>query len=109
MTETGRDPRKERRMKIRWAPRLPGAAVVTVWLIRHAGTAGAGPGDPGLSPEGRTDGRTAAALADRPISRVYTSPLLRARETAELPRGWRSSRRRSCASARTGGSCPGSP
>src|SRR5262245_40771274 len=41
----------------------------------------------GLSAEGRRQAeRLAAALADEPISTIYTSPLLRARQTAEAIR-----------------------
>jgi len=73
----------------------PSPAPDTCWLylIRHAATDNnrARPPilqgrrtDPGLSEEGRRQARlTAQALADRPIDCVYSSPLLRARETAE--------------------------
>jgi broad specificity phosphatase PhoE len=44
-----------------------------------------GQADPPLNPAGRTQSvELAEALAGEPIARVYTSPLRRARETAEL-------------------------
>lgn len=73
----------------------PSPAPDTCWLylVRHAATANnqARPPrvqgrrtDPGLSPEGHEQARqTGRALADQPLSAVYTSPLLRARQTAQ--------------------------
>jgi broad specificity phosphatase PhoE len=73
----------------------PSPAPDTCWLylLRHAATANnqARPPrlqgrrtDPNLSPEGHQQARrTGQALADQPLSAVYSSPLLRARQTAE--------------------------
>jgi broad specificity phosphatase PhoE len=73
----------------------PSPAPDTCWLylLRHATTANnqARPprlqgrrADPSLSPEGYQQARrTGQALADQPLSAVYSSPLLRARQTAE--------------------------
>jgi broad specificity phosphatase PhoE len=66
------------------------AGVTTFLLIRHAHWQGVGrilagrtPGI-GLSPEGAAEAdRLAGALASLPVAAVYTSPLDRARETAE--------------------------
>jgi broad specificity phosphatase PhoE len=61
-----------------------------VWLVRHAAPttpAGitVGAGDPPLSVSGRTQARAiAASLAERPLSRVWSSDLRRAVETATL-------------------------
>jgi broad specificity phosphatase PhoE len=59
-------------------------------LVRHAepirveGGHGTGPADPGLTARGRDQtGRLAAWLAHEPIDAVVTSPLVRARETAQ--------------------------
>ena len=72
----------------------PSPAPDTCWLylVRHGATANnwARPPrlqgrrtDPGLSEEGHHQARqTGLALADLPLSTVYTSPLLRARQTA---------------------------
>ena len=72
----------------------PSPAPDTSWLylVRHRATANnwARPPrlqgrrtDPGLSEEGHQQARqTGLALADLPLSAVYTSPLLRARQTA---------------------------
>ena len=58
-------------------------------LVRHAlpvrldAAADAGPADPGLSDRGREQAeRLAGALAGDDVTALYTSPLLRARETA---------------------------
>jgi broad specificity phosphatase PhoE len=61
-----------------------------VWLVRHAAPttpAGitVGAGDPPLSVAGRAQARAiAASLAERPLTRVWTSDLRRAVETATL-------------------------
>ncbi len=60
----------------------PRAAVV--YLIRHGESTG-GPGDPGLSEEGRGQaGAAAQRLHKVGVSAVITSPLRPARETAEI-------------------------
>jgi broad specificity phosphatase PhoE len=74
-------------------PPCPAPDTCWLYLIRHGATANnrARPPrlqgrrtDPGLSDEGCQQARlTADALADLPLGTVYTSPLLRARETAE--------------------------
>ncbi len=57
----------------------------TIWFIRHGQKASVDSGDPGISAHGRVEARaTARLLATQPISRVYSSPLLRAVETAEV-------------------------
>lgn len=54
-------------------------------FVRHGQKATGEAGDPPLSPIGREQAEGAArCLADEPITRVYSSPLLRARETAEI-------------------------
>ena len=59
--------------------------VMTIWFVRHAEKAPSGAGDPGISPNGRVEAiATARELAARPIARVFSSPLLRAAETAAL-------------------------
>jgi len=55
-----------------------------VYLVQHAEKK-AGPGDPGLTDAGREQARNAARwLRTRGANRLYTSPLRRARETAEV-------------------------
>ncbi|HEX7996327.1 MAG TPA: histidine phosphatase family protein, partial [Streptosporangiaceae bacterium] len=55
-----------------------------VYLVQHAEKA-AGPGDPGLTAVGREQASVAARLfAGRDVLRVYSSPLRRAAETAEV-------------------------
>jgi broad specificity phosphatase PhoE len=57
--------------------------VTTFVFVRHATTAG-GPGDTGLSPGGRDQAREVASeLRTYNATYVYTSPLRRARQTAE--------------------------
>lgn len=77
----------------------PSPAPDTCWLylVRHGATANnrARPPrlqgrrtDPGLSPEGHQQARqTGQTLADLPLGAVYSSPLLRARQTAEAIAG----------------------
>jgi broad specificity phosphatase PhoE len=56
--------------------------VTTFLFVRHAMTA-PGPGDPGLTPEGRELARRVGReLRERKATYVYTSPLRRALETA---------------------------
>lgn len=58
--------------------------MTTFHLVRHGEKAG-GPGDPGLSDDGRTEAeRTAERLSTVPVVAVWTSPLRRARETAAV-------------------------
>jgi len=74
-------------------PPSPTPDTCWLYLIRHAATDNnlAVPPvlqgrrtDPGLSAEGLEESRlTGLALAERPLSAVYSSPLLRARQTAE--------------------------
>jgi broad specificity phosphatase PhoE len=57
--------------------------VTTFLFVRHAATTG-GPGDPGLSREGRTLARQVGeALHARNATYVFSSPLRRAYQTAE--------------------------
>ena len=74
-------------------PRLGGRALL---LARHGRTAWTGEGryqgrcDRPLSPEGWADAAgLAAALASEPLAAIYTSPLLRARQTADCIAGRR--------------------
>lgn len=54
------------------------------YLIRHADIIW-GPGDPGLSALGRAQAAAVGQyLKSRPVSQVYTSPLLRARQTGAI-------------------------
>jgi broad specificity phosphatase PhoE len=55
-----------------------------IYLIRHGLIVkDTGPGDPPLAPLGMVQAKaTAAYLKNRPIKKVYTSPLRRAKETA---------------------------
>lgn len=56
-----------------------------IHFIRHGKRDRRQIGDPGLSPVGRAEaGRLAEALAAEPIVAVYSSPLARARETADI-------------------------
>ena len=74
-------------------PPCPAPDTCWLYLVRHGATANnwARPPrlqgrrtDPGLADEGHRQARqTARALADLPVSAVYTSPLLRARQTAD--------------------------
>jgi broad specificity phosphatase PhoE len=58
--------------------------VVLVYLVQHAEKA-AGPGDPGLTAVGREQASVVARLfAGRDVLRLYSSPLRRAVETAEV-------------------------
>jgi broad specificity phosphatase PhoE len=58
--------------------------MTTFHLVRHGEKAG-GPGDPGLSDDGRNEAeRTAHHLAAVPVVAVWASPLRRARETAAI-------------------------
>jgi broad specificity phosphatase PhoE len=55
-----------------------------VYLVRHAESSG-GPGDPGLSEQGRFQANlTARHFASVPLSAVFSSPLQRARDTAVI-------------------------
>ncbi|MGN6794750.1 MAG: histidine phosphatase family protein [Streptosporangiaceae bacterium] len=55
-----------------------------VYLLQHAEKE-AGPGDPGLTATGRAQaGRVARWLKGRDVQRLYSSPLRRARETADV-------------------------
>ena len=73
-------------------PPCPAPDTCWLYLVRHGATANnrARPPrvqgrrtDPGLSPVGRRQAeQTGRALAGLPLKRVYSSPLLRARETA---------------------------
>jgi broad specificity phosphatase PhoE len=59
--------------------------MTVVHLVRHAERLGVGPGDPPISDAGRAQAVSAArALAGQPVAAVYTSPLRRALETAEI-------------------------
>jgi broad specificity phosphatase PhoE len=54
-------------------------------FVRHAEKAGIGPGDPGLSPKGRATAASVATYLDRfSPTALLSSPLQRARETAEI-------------------------
>jgi probable phosphoglycerate mutase len=54
----------------------------TILFVRHS-IAAVSPGDPGLTPAGRTLARAVAArLVDRGVSRLVSSPLRRSEETA---------------------------
>ena len=67
------------------------SGVPTIWLARHGETAWSKAGrhtgrtDLPLTPQGEDDGRRLGArLAGTTFARVYSSPLVRARRTAEL-------------------------
>lgn len=62
--------------------------MLELWLVRHAESIGNRDGsdsDAALTPEGREQARSLGpSLAGRNFDRVFSSPLLRARETAAL-------------------------
>lgn len=74
-------------------PHSPAPSPCSLYLVRHGATDNnrADPPllqgrrtDPGLSAEGRSQAeRTAKWLSTQPVAKVYSSPLLRARQTAE--------------------------
>lgn len=56
-----------------------------IWFIRHGKASALQSGDPGLGDIGRAEANaTARWLAERRVSDVFSSPLRRARETAEI-------------------------